>query len=282
MLKKFLVSSSLITTFFFAIIIIGVLMILNFFGIKITVSTVENNYLYADSYLNSLNLYIKDGYVPLSRIIYFYLADESKTIEDLYLLNQDSKNKSLKNIALVCNDEELKNSVVCSQTNINENINMLELPEQYFNFPLKDKNYMVTSFFNEKRFVYEKSNVHNGWDFATNEKTPIYSVCNGIVTNINFTQNENIPYDESNNNVGNNITIACDDYGDIYYVIFRHLYPSSNKVRVGDRVKHWTEIASVGTTGYSTGNHLHYEVLDKDNNLIDGMSLVDLTLTYTN
>ncbi|MCI9434908.1 MAG: M23 family metallopeptidase [Bacilli bacterium] len=256
-------------------------MILNFFGIKITVSTVENNYLYADSYLNSLNLYIKDGYVPLSRIIYFYLADESETIEDLYLLNQDSKNKSLKNIALVCNDEELKNLIVCSQTNINENINMLELSEQYFNFPLKNQDYMVTSFFNEQRFIYEKENVHNGWDFAIKEQTPVYSVCNGTVTNVNFTQNENIPYDESNNNIGNNITIACEDYGDIYYVIFRHLYPNSNKVKVGDRVIHWTEIASVGTTGYSTGNHLHYEVLDKNNNLVDGMSLVDLTLIYT-
>ncbi len=281
MFKKFLVSSSLFTTFFFMVIIIGVLMILNFFGIKITVSTVENNYLYADSYLNSLNLYMKDGYVPLSRIIYFYLGDDSKTIEDLYLLNQDSDNKSLKNIALVCENKELKNMITCSQNNINENINMLELSERYFNFPLKDNSYTITSFFNEQRFIYEQENIHNGWDFAIKEKTPVYSVCNGTVTNINFTQNENIPYDESNNNVGNNITIACEDYGDIYYVVFRHLYPNSSKVKVGDRVNHWQEIASVGTTGYSTGNHLHYEVLDQDNNLVDGMSLVDLTLTYT-
>lgn len=29
---------------------------------------------------------------------------------------------------------------------------------------------------------------------------------------------------------------------------------------MGDKVTHWTEVASVGTTGHSTGNHLHYQV----------------------
>ena len=48
---------------------------------------------------------------------------------------------------------------------------------------------------------------------------------------------------------------------------------------MGDKVNHWTEIASVGTTGHSTGNHLHYQVYNQNWELIDGMQLIDLTLT---
>lgn len=36
----------------------------------------------------------------------------------------------------------------------------------------------------------------------------------------------------------------------------------------------WQKIATVGTTGYSTGNHLHFQV-SLDSKKIDGMSLID-------
>ena len=78
------------------------------------------------------------------------------------------------------------------------------------------------------------------------------------------------------NKTGNIIVLKCDqDYAETYYVTYAHLYPNSAKVKVGDSVSHWTEIASVGTTGHSTGNHLHYQVADANWNLIDGMQLID-------
>ena len=55
------------------------------------------------------------------------------------------------------------------------------------------------------------------------------------------------------------------------------IYPKSFKVKVGDKVDHFTEIAGVGTTGHSTGNHLHWQV-SVDGNKIDGMNLVDFNL----
>ena len=60
-----------------------------------------------------------------------------------------------------------------------------------------------------------------------------------------------------------------------YYVVFAHLYPNSAKVKEGDKVNHWTQVAEVGTTGHSTGVHLHLAVLDcalfdpRDNNCSD-------------
>ena len=121
---------------------------------------------------------------------------------------------------------------------------------------------------------------HQGFDFATQAGTPVYSVCNGTVSRVTFTQNENVPYNVSGNKSGNIITIACDeDYENTYYVMYAHLYPNSAKVKVGDQVNHWTEIAAVGTTGYSTGNHLHYQVNDEEKNAIDGMKFIDFSLS---
>ena len=41
-------------------------------------------------------------------------------------------------------------------------------------------------------------------------------------------------------------------------------------------VKANDELAGVGTTGYSTGPHLHYQVKYNGNN-VDGMSLIDFS-----
>ena len=52
----------------------------------------------------------------------------------------------------------------------------------------------------------------------------------------------------------------------------------SAKVDVGDKVIQWQEIGGIGTTGYSTGNHLHFQVKNNGRN-VDGMSLIDFNNT---
>ena len=280
--KKLILSiiggSSILTIACFMAILICVLMLLDFFGAKLTEEKVQANAEYADAYTVALNKYLKNGYVPLQRILYFHLEDNSLTIDTLYTMNQNSEAKDTKEINTVCEDQRVKNHVACTESNLKENESYLVVSTKHFNFPLTS-NYTVTSFFNEERVIYGEKNIHNGWDFACSAQTPVYSVCSGTVEKVNYTQNENIPYDQSKNNVGNTITIKCDeDYDETYHVLFAHLYPNSAKVKVGDKVNHWTEIASVGTTGHSTGNHLHYQVYDANWKLLDGMQLVDLTL----
>lgn len=272
--------SSILTVAFCMVILICVLMIFDFFGAKLTKEKVQNNAEYADAYTSAANKYLKDGYVPLQRILYFHLEDTSLSIDTLYTMNQNKESKTAKEISSVCEDTRVKNMVACSDTNIKENEDYLVVSTGHFNFPL-DVNYTITSFFNEQRIIYGESNVHNGWDLAVPAQTPVYSVCSGTVYKVNYTQSENIPYDQSGNNVGNSITIKCDeDYDETFYVLFAHLYPNSAKVKVGDKVNHWTEVASAGTTGHSTGNHLHYQVMDKDFKLLDGMQLIDFTLNH--
>lgn len=259
-----------------------ILMIFNFFSSKLYREKITSNIEYAEEYINVSNKYFKNGYVPLQRILYFHLEDPSLTFDTLYQLNQDEDNKFIENLLIVCGDERVANLSACSADSIDENIDYLVFPTPLFNFPLLEKEYTITSFYGEQRMIYDEPSTHGGWDFAVSEKTPVYSVCDGTVEKVEFTQDENITYDKSNNKVGNTITIKCNqDYFETYYVTFMHLYPNSSKVKVGDSVNHFTEIASVGTTGWSTGNHLHYQVADADWNLIDGMQLIDFNLEYS-
>lgn len=282
LLLKIIGSSSILTIAFVMVILICVLMIFDFFGAKLTKEKVQDNAEYADAYISTLNNNLTNGYVPLQRLLYFHLEDTSLTLDTLYKLNQDEENKTSREINDVCSDERVKNMTACTESNMKDNEDYLVVSTGRFNLPL-DTNFTITSFFNEQRIIYGESNVHSGWDLAVPKKTKVYSVCDGIVDKVTFTQNENIPYDQSGNNVGNLITIKCDsDYDEIYYVVFAHLYPNSAKVSVGDRVSHWTEIAGVGTTGHSTGNHLHYQVENANREKIDGMQLIDFNLENPN
>ena len=260
-------------------LLICVLMIFDFFGSKLTKEKVQDNAEYADAYLSAVNNHLKDGYVPLQRLLYFHLEDTSLTLDGLYTMNQNKEQKTAKEISAVCEDQRVKNMTVCTESSITENMEYLEVSAGHFNLPL-DRDFTVTSFFNEQRVIYGVSNVHGGWDLAVPEQTPVYSVCSGTVDKVIFTQNENIPYDQSGNNVGNIITIKCDeDYDETYYVVLAHLYPNSAKVKVGDKVNHWTEVASVGTTGHSTGNHLHYQVENVNREKLDGMQFINFNFT---
>ena len=275
---KIIGGSTILSVAFAMVILICVLMIFDFFGTKLTKEKVQHNEEYADAYKTALNTYLKDGYVPLQRLLYFYL-----TLDILYTMNQNKEAKTAREIESVCEDQRVKNMTACTNANIEENKDYLVVSTGHFNFPLKSEftsEFTITSFFNEQRTVYGESNTHNGWDLAVPAQTPVYSVCSGIVEKVNFTQNTNIPYDQSGNSVGNTITIKCDeDYDETYYVIFAHLYPNSAKVKAGDKVNHWTQVATAGTTGYSTGNHLHYQVENANRELVDGMQLIDFTLS---
>lgn len=275
---KIIGSSSILTIAFAMVILICVLMIFDFFGTKLTKEKVQDNAEYADAYISAVNKYLKDGYVPLQRLLYFHLEDTSLTLDGLYTMNQNKEQKNAKEINVVCEDQRVKNMSVCTESSIAENKEYLEVSTGHFNLPL-DTNFTVTSFFNEQRVIYGQSNVHGGWDLAAPAQTPVYSVCSGTVERVRFTQNQNIPYDQSGNNVGNLITIKCDeDYDETYYVVFAHLYPNSAKVKEGDKVHHWTQVAEVGTTGHSTGNHLHYQVENSNREKIDGMQFIDFNL----
>lgn len=90
-----------------------------------------------------------------------------------------------------------------------------------------------------------RSALHTGLDFPSPVGTPIYAAAGGIVV----TQEFHFQY-------GNMIEI---DHGN--NLISRYAHTSKVFVKKGDLIKRGQKIAEVGTTGRSTGPHLHFEVL---------------------
>jgi hypothetical protein len=85
---------------------------------------------------------------------------------------------------------------------------------------------------------------HNGIDIAAPKGTPVYATANGAVIGSSY-----------QTGLGNTIVI---DHGNGFTTHYGHL--SKIKVTVGKKVARGEVIGLVGSTGYSTGPHLHYEV----------------------
>ncbi len=85
---------------------------------------------------------------------------------------------------------------------------------------------------------------HNGVDMAAPGGSPILAAYDGEVVAASY-----------NASMGNYVMI---DHGDSLYTIYMHA--SALYVSKGDLVSKGQKIAAVGTTGRSTGNHLHFSV----------------------
>ncbi len=90
-----------------------------------------------------------------------------------------------------------------------------------------------------------RSALHTGLDFPATPGTPIYAAAGGVVV----TQEFQAEY-------GNMIEV---DHGND--LISRYAHTSKVYVKKGDLIKRGQKIAEVGSTGRSTGPHLHFEVL---------------------
>lgn len=99
--------------------------------------------------------------------------------------------------------------------------------------------------------VYHVNRFHKGMDFACDTGTPVYATGNGTVR-----------FAKWQSGYGNLIEI---DHGYGYVTKYAHL--SKILVRQGQKVVRGEEIGRVGTTGKSTGPHLHYEVMIHEQNV---------------
>lgn len=94
-----------------------------------------------------------------------------------------------------------------------------------------------------------KGGFHNGLDFGRNSGTNIFSVRSGKV--IGSGNNGRYAY-------GQWLAI---DHGDGLVTLYGHF--NSKSVSKGSNVKAGQKIGVMGSTGYSTGTHLHFSVFDK-------------------
>jgi hypothetical protein len=93
--------------------------------------------------------------------------------------------------------------------------------------------------------IYKTSMMHEGVDFTAPVGTEIYATGNGTVVRV----------EHFGRGYGNNVII---DHGFGYKTLYAHM--SRFNVKPGQRINRGDIIGFVGSTGSSTGPHLHYEV----------------------
>ena len=89
--------------------------------------------------------------------------------------------------------------------------------------------------------------MHRGTDFAAPEGTPIMASGDGVVTKASWCGGG-----------GNCVKIR---HNSSYSTVYAHMSKFAKNIRKGKRVKQGQVIGYVGSTGKSTGPHLHYEVI---------------------
>lgn len=118
-----------------------------------------------------------------------------------------------------------------------------------FGWPLKPGVwYYISSYFGWRNDPLGRGyKHHSGLDIAAGGGNAVIAVCDGVVTTAKW-----------HNSYGNYVVIY---HGDGTSSLYAHMQNKSITVKVGDKVKRGQQIGKVGTTGDSTGNHLHFSVL---------------------
>lgn len=111
-------------------------------------------------------------------------------------------------------------------------------------FPIKGYNEFTSNFGPRINPISNQPDFHTGIDLAADKNTNILAISSGIVKKSGVS-----------NQLGRHIIIQHDDG-------FESIYGHCEKllVKEGDKVKQGQVIAKVGSTGYSTGDHLHFAV----------------------
>ncbi len=109
-----------------------------------------------------------------------------------------------------------------------------------------------------KHPIMAYNKMHRGIDFAAPRGTPIKAAGNGVIESI-----------DRNGAYGNYIRLR---HTGSYATAYAHLSRFSKGLRAGHRVGQGQIIGYVGSTGRSTGPHLHYEVL-RDGRRINPMKV---------
>ena len=116
--------------------------------------------------------------------------------------------------------------------------------ESGFLWPLTNYNTLSSLFGNRIHPITGKPNNHTGIDIPAPKGTPILSAKSGVVS-----------ISTKNRSYGNYVVVS---HSDGTSTLYAHM--SARIVSEGQTVKQGQKLGAVGTTGSSTGNHLHFEI----------------------
>lgn len=122
-----------------------------------------------------------------------------------------------------------------------------------FTTPFEDNvRYTITSNFGTRIDPFDKNKIvfHSGIDLASLAGTPIVATADGVVYEVGY----------SESGLGNYVYIEHDFGGLVLYSMYGHMLDDSIVVKVGDKIKAKEKIGIIGSTGRSTGIHLHFMI----------------------
>jgi murein DD-endopeptidase MepM/ murein hydrolase activator NlpD len=120
---------------------------------------------------------------------------------------------------------------------------------------IQGKDWKITSIMgNRIHPVTKAARHHNGTDiWSPHEPCWIEAAYDGVITEAKKST-------AAGGGFGNFVMIAHKINGEQYTTLYAHMQDNSIKVKVGQKVEAGTPIGKMGTTGMSTGKHLHWEL----------------------
>lgn len=118
----------------------------------------------------------------------------------------------------------------------------------------------ITSIYGARQEIFKDiGEYHTGLDIANKLNTQIKSATDGIVTKV----------EHDNKYWGNYIIITTNE------VTFRYAHLNEINVELNQTIKQGDIIGKMGSTGYSTGSHLHFEIAI-NSRTVDPQKLIDI------
>lgn len=107
--------------------------------------------------------------------------------------------------------------------------------------------YTISSYYGYRLAVFGEGNFHSGLDIAgTGYGSPVYAANNGVIDQMEY-RSDNGNYIQINHNNG-------------YYSFYAHMARFAPGLSIGSTVARGQVIGYVGSSGWSTGPHLHFEI----------------------
>ena len=119
------------------------------------------------------------------------------------------------------------------------------LNQAFLRYPLEFSR-ISSNFGGRMHPIHKRWKAHKGTDFAAATGTPVKAASNGVVE-----------FAGSQGGYGNTVVIQ---HRDGYESAYAHLNGFAKGLRKGQRVRQGDVIGFVGSTGWSTGAHLHFEI----------------------
>ncbi len=236
------------------------------FNIAVIIFAVQNkDYIFTSEFLGELERYNVNISAKITEFLKETVADEKKQEINDEIPSQNSNEEKMQNESNEEANKIAENSNLEGENNgeqeLSSSLTEMELDVQNlkasYSFIKPLEGGIVSSGFGSRESEYQKvTGYHTGVDVAAEKGTKIKASMEGIVTLVS-----------SEGDYGKHIKIRCNNVTTLY------AHCSSIFVKEGQIVAQGQEIGAVGSTGNSTGPHLHFEIR-VDDRFVDPLQIL--------